>query len=89
MPWTVQFLAEVLRSWTRYQMWPAAPSLPWTEPASAEAAQRPVIGWPPDGRVVEGGIPGPGLVVGGGYSGGAVAWGWGAADGWEVVERAR
>jgi hypothetical protein len=58
-------------------------------PATAEAVQRAVIGWPPDERVVEGGMSGPGLVVGGGYSGGAVPGGWGVADGWEVVERAR
>jgi hypothetical protein len=90
MPLTVQLLTEVLRSWTRYQMWPAAPSLSWTVPATAEAVQRPVIGWPPDERVVEGGMSGPGLVVGAGYSGGAaVPAGWGVADGWEVDERAR
>jgi hypothetical protein len=71
-------------------MWPAAPSLSWTVPATAEAVQRPVIGWPADGRVVEGGMPGPGLVVGAGSSGeAAVPGGWDAADGWVAVERAR
>jgi hypothetical protein len=90
MPLTVQLLPEVLRSWTRYQMWPAAPSLSLTVPATAEAAQRPVIGWPPDERVVEGGMSGPGLVVGAGSSGGAAVPGsWGVADGWELAERAR
>jgi hypothetical protein len=90
MPLTVQLWPEVLRSWTRYQMWPAAPSLSWTLPATAEAVQRPVIGWLPGERVVEGGVPGPGLVVGTGSSGGAVVTGgWDAVDGWVAVEIAR
>jgi hypothetical protein len=60
-------------------MVPAAPSLAWTDPRSAEAAQRPGAGWPPDGLVVEGGRSGPapgcGLPVGVELTGGPVAGG--------------
>jgi hypothetical protein len=70
MPLTVQALAEVLRSWMVYQIWPAAPSLPWTDPPSAEAAQRPVAAG------VSGPAPDGGMVVDAGSSGGAVPGGW-------------
>ena len=82
MPLTVQVLAEALRSRMVVQIVPAAPSMPWTEPASAEASQRPVTGRSPDGPTVEGGVP-----VAVGRCDGAVASGaWGAADGWVAVE---
>ena len=79
MPVTVQVLPEALRSRMVYQMVPAAPSVPWTDPSSAEAAQRPG----PGGVVGPG--AGRGLVVGAGDGGCVVCGGWGAGDG-VVVE---
>jgi hypothetical protein len=80
MPLTVQVLPEALRSRMVYQMVPAAPSVPWTDPSSAEAAQRPGPG----------GVVGPGagcgLVVGTGDGGWVVSGGWGAEDGAVEVE---
>jgi hypothetical protein len=80
MPLTVQVRAEALRRRMVVQIVPAAPSVPWTEPARLEASQRPVTGRPPDGLAVEGGAAGPppdvGLVVG--AAGGAAA-----AEGWD------
>jgi hypothetical protein len=77
MPLTVQVRAVALRSRTVVQIVPAAPSVPWTDPASAEASQGPVTGRPPDGLAVEGGVAGPppdaGPVVG--AEGGAAAAG--------------
>jgi hypothetical protein len=82
----VQVLAEALRSRTVYQMWPAVPSVPWTEPARAEASQRPVTGWPPDGLAVEDAVADPApdgdLVAGGAV----VPPDPGAGDGPVVVE---
>jgi hypothetical protein len=75
----VQVVAEALRSWMVVQMVPAAPSVPWTDPRSAEAAQRP--GWPPDGWVVAGAAGGRGLPVDAELTGDGVADGWEAADG--------
>src|SRR5829696_6647078 len=60
MPVTVQVLVEALRSWMVTQMVPAAPSLPWTDPRSAEGSQRLVAGPPLRGLVVEVGVSGPG-----------------------------
>jgi hypothetical protein len=86
----VQILVEVLRSRMEYQMVPAAPSVPWTDPASAEALQRSVEGRSPEGPPAGGGAPGPGsgggVVVGTGFGGEAAAGGWGAGDGRVAVE---
>jgi hypothetical protein len=73
MPLTVQVRAEALRSRTVVQIVPAAPSVPWTDPASAEASQGPVTGRPPDGLAVEGGVAGP---VVGAEGGAAAAGAW-------------
>jgi hypothetical protein len=78
MPLTVQVPPEALRSRMVVQMVPAAPSLPWTDPRSAEASQRPVAGRPAVG----------GGVVGAVTSGGTGSGGWGAAGGPAAVERA-
>jgi hypothetical protein len=62
-------------------------------PCSAEAAQRPGVGWSPDELMVDGGRSGPapdlGVPVGAELTGEAVAGGWDAADGWVAVETAR
>jgi hypothetical protein len=42
MPLTVQVRSETLRSRMVVQIVPAAPSVPWTDPRSADAWQRPV-----------------------------------------------
>src|SRR4029453_4011367 len=72
------------------QMVPAAPSVPWTDPCSAEALQPAVGGRSPDGPRFEGGVSGPGPgwggLVGRGLRCGAVVGGWGAADGGVAVE---
>src|SRR5215207_5764886 len=60
MPVTVQVLVEALRSWMVTQMVPAAPSLAWTDPRSAEGSQRSVAGPPLRGLVVQVGVSGPG-----------------------------
>jgi hypothetical protein len=75
MPVTVQVLPEALRSRMVYQMVPAAPSVPSTDPWSAEAAQRPG----PGGVVGPG--AGRGLVVAAGDGGCVVSGGWDAAGG--------
>jgi hypothetical protein len=85
MPPTVQVRAETLRSWMVVQAVPAAPSLPWTDPSSAEASQRSAAGRSRGGAAVEGGV----VVVGGvGDRGGAAVGGGGAAAGWVAVVRA-
>jgi hypothetical protein len=75
---TVQAPPEALRSRMVYQMVPAAPSVPWTDPSSAEAAQRPGPG----------GVAGPGAgcgrVVATGDGGCMVSGAWGAGDGMAV-----
>jgi hypothetical protein len=89
MPLRVQVLVEALPSRMRYQMCPAAPSLSWTDPRSAEAAQRPGVSWPLDGPVVavecmrSDPSPDGRVVVGAEPTGDAVA------EGWEAVESAR
>ena len=84
---TVQVLVEVLRSWMVIQMVPAAPSLPWNDPWSAEVPQRSVSGRSLGGLVVQRGVsdpgPGCGLALGAELTGSAVA------DGWVAVETAR
>jgi hypothetical protein len=93
MPLTVQVSVEALRNWTVIQMVPAAPSLPWTDPCSAEGSQRTGAGGSPDGLAVEGGRSGPapgfGVPVGAELTRDAVAGSWEAADGWLAVETAR
>jgi hypothetical protein len=61
------------------QIVPAAPSVPWTDPRSAGAWQRPVADWPPWEPLVDGGV-----VVGAGDWGGAVPDGW-VAGAWRAA----
>jgi len=77
---TEQALPEALRNWTVNQIVPAAPSVPSTDPRSAEASQRPVAGRSPDGLVVAGGV------VGAVSGGGAVSGRWDTGDGPAAVE---
>jgi hypothetical protein len=90
---TVQVFVEALRSWMVIQMVPAAPSLPWTDPCSAEGPQGSVAGRSLRGLVVLVGVSGPGpgcgLALGKGSPGEAARGGWAAADGSLAVETAR